>query len=151
MARVTWFTLGFFLAERLEKIGGAGRHLLAIINDILDISRIEAGKLRLELSDFALSAVLDHVRTLIADAAQATRAIRALPGRETIPLLAMTANAFDEDRRDCIVAGMNDFVAKPLDPDALFIALLKWLPAVAVSAPSGASGTHGKLAEAVSP
>jgi CheY-like chemotaxis protein len=135
-ARVTWFTLVFFLAERLQKIGGAGRHLLAVINHILDISRIKAGKLRLEQNDFALSTVLDQIPTLIADAAQATRAthtIRALPGRETIPLLAMTANAFDEDRRDCIVAGMNDFVAKPADPDVLFITLPKRLPAEAVS------------------
>ncbi|MEW6163956.1 MAG: ATP-binding protein [Pseudomonadota bacterium] len=58
-------------AERLDKINGAGRHLLSIINDILDISKIEAGKLRLEQGDFSLSAVLDHVRSMIADAAQA--------------------------------------------------------------------------------
>ncbi|MDP2196627.1 MAG: ATP-binding protein, partial [Rhodocyclaceae bacterium] len=57
--------------DRLTKVDGAGRHLLAIINDILDISKIEAGKLQLEQSDFALSAVLDHVRSMILDAAQA--------------------------------------------------------------------------------
>ena len=58
-------------SERLDKIDGAGRHLLSIINDILDISKIEAGKLQLEQSDFHLSTVLDHVRSLIGDAAQA--------------------------------------------------------------------------------
>ncbi|MCE1170461.1 MAG: response regulator [Azovibrio sp.] len=57
--------------ERLAKIDNAGRHLLSIINDILDISKIEAGKLQLEESDFALSAVLDHVRSLLWDAARA--------------------------------------------------------------------------------
>lgn len=56
--------------DRLDKIEAAGRHLLSIINDILDISKIEAGKLELEQSDFALSSVLDHVRSLIADEAQ---------------------------------------------------------------------------------
>ena len=58
-------------AERLDKIETAGNHLLAIINDILDISKIEAGKLQLEHTNFPLNAVLDHVRSLIADQAQA--------------------------------------------------------------------------------
>jgi len=56
--------------ERLGKIDAAGKHLLSIINDILDISKIEAGKLQLEHSDFALPAVLDHVHSMIADAAK---------------------------------------------------------------------------------
>ena len=60
----------------------------------------------------------------------ATRAIRALPGREGIPILAMTANAFDQDREYCIEAGMNDHIGKPVDPDALFATLLHWLEIV---------------------
>jgi CheY-like chemotaxis protein/two-component sensor histidine kinase len=58
---------------------------------------------------------------------EATRAIRKLPGYEKVPILAMTANAFEEDRQRCLDAGMNDHVAKPADPDKLFSALLKWL------------------------
>lgn len=59
----------------------------------------------------------------------ATRAIRALPGREQTPILAMTANAFDDDRRACETAGMNDFIAKPVNLEEFYPTLLKWLSA----------------------
>jgi len=61
------------------------------------------------------------------DGLDATRAIRLLPGTETLPIIAMTANAFSEDKERCLLAGMDDFVGKPVDPDALFATLLKWL------------------------
>jgi signal transduction histidine kinase/ActR/RegA family two-component response regulator len=57
----------------------------------------------------------------------ATRAIRALPGYAATPILAMTANAFDEDRQICIDAGMNDHIGKPVEPERMFETLLKWL------------------------
>ncbi len=64
----------------------------------------------------------------------ATRAIRALPQWQARPILALTANAFDENRLACKVAGMNDFIVKPIDVHSLYSTMLSWLDGAAGAA-----------------
>jgi PAS domain S-box-containing protein len=71
--------------------------------------------------------ILTDVQMPVMDGLEATRQIRQLQGYERTPIIAMTANAFAESRTACLAAGMSDFVAKPVVPDALFKTLAKWL------------------------
>ena len=61
------------------------------------------------------------------DGLEAASRIRRLPGGDC-PIVAMTANAFEDDRQACIAAGMDDFLSKPVDPDRLYATVLRWLP-----------------------
>jgi hypothetical protein len=61
------------------------------------------------------------------DGLEATQCIRRMANGQQVPILALTADAFTEDRERCLEAGMNDFLTKPIDPEALYAALHMWL------------------------
>lgn len=73
------------------------------------------------------SAILMDMQMPNLNGVDATRAIRADSLNQRTPILAMTANAYEEDRRACFAAGMNEHLSKPIHPEQLFARLLKWL------------------------
>jgi signal transduction histidine kinase len=73
------------------------------------------------------AAILMDMQMPKVDGLEATRQIRQMPGYQETPIIAMTANAFAEDKERCFAAGMNDFLGKPFVPAALFTTLLRSL------------------------
>ena len=109
-----------------------------VINQEVAAEFLHALGLEVELADNGATAiqmarqhrydvVLMDMQMPVLDGLDATREIRKLPGLDRLPILAMTANAMAGDRARCLAAGMNDHIAKPIDPGELASRLLRWV------------------------
>ncbi len=78
-------------------------------------------------SDF--DCILMDIQMPVMDGYTAARTLRKNDRFNTLPILAMTANAMKGDKERCLEAGMNDHISKPINPEELFSALVKWIPA----------------------
>lgn len=158
-----------------KKIRVASEYLLSLINDVLDMSKLDSGEMYFAEESVYLREMLENCRDImetraaehgieletpglvengkqvveafkesdwdeydcilmdvmmpIMDGYTATRRIRGLsrPDAQSIPIIALTANAFAEDRKKAMEAGMNDHVAKPVDMKVLTAVLQKYL------------------------
>ncbi len=131
-----------FTAEQRLKANFAGTRILLAEDEPItqEISRclLEDVELEVDIAENgqqALALSKQHIYALILmdmqmpklNGVEATKAIRGESLNIATPILAMTANAFDEDRQICLEAGMSDHIAKPVVPDRLYEILLQWL------------------------
>ncbi|WP_332813105.1 PAS domain-containing hybrid sensor histidine kinase/response regulator [Ramlibacter sp.] len=118
----------------------------------LDVSVAGNGQIALEMVQKSwYDLVFMDMQMPVMDGVTATREIRRIGRLARLPIVAMTANAMAHDREQCLQAGMNDTVTKPIDPKVLWAVLLRWIPPLpvpdgggmpaATAAPAG-SGPH---------
>jgi two-component system sensor histidine kinase/response regulator len=138
----------------LDGIRGA-RVLLVEDNDInqiiateilaeagLQVDVAEDGQIALRMVQEQLyDIVLMDMQMPVMDGIQATTEIRRMSCFDSLPIVAMTANAMDQDRQRCLSVGMNDFVSKPFQPDDLWQVLVRWVPNRSAASLVAGSGT----------
>ena len=128
------------------------RELLEEAGLVVDVA--DNGRIALDMAQRgAYDLVFMDMQMPVMDGVEATRELRKVARLAQLPIVAMTANAMEQDRRKCMDAGMNDFLVKPIDPADLWAVLLRWVrPAArtpaAPAAPAPATPAKASAAKA---
>jgi two-component system sensor histidine kinase/response regulator len=101
-----------------ELLEDAGFVVEVADNGEIALAKVQQGEWDLVLMDMHMP---------VMDGVTATRHIREMARFDHLPIVAVTANAMEQDRRKCLAAGMNDFLIKPIDPDDMWSILLRWI------------------------
>jgi CheY-like chemotaxis protein len=131
-----------FSAEAILQERYAGRRVLLVEDEIINrevalillqdaaltVDVAEDGAKAVELAaSRSYDLIIMDMQMPVMDGLEATARIRQLPACRNTPILAMTANAFAEDKARCLEAGMDDFISKPVRAETLFDIVLRWL------------------------
>jgi len=139
------------LAEDNEANQMVATELLSILGIALDIATNGKEAVDMARADpAAYVCVLMDMQMPVMDGLDATRAIREDPACRELPIIAMTANAMKKDLDACLAAGMNDYITKPIDRNALVTTLRRWLPESARLGSPGAADAAAAAAPATS-
>ena len=112
--------------------------------DIADNGQIAVERVQQTAYDL----VLMDMQMPVLDGVSATREIRQWPGCAALPIVAMTANAMQQDKERCLAAGMNDFITKPIEPDELWATLQRWIKPPLAGVQAGAASPPVALSDA---
>jgi predicted ATPase/signal transduction histidine kinase/CheY-like chemotaxis protein len=127
-----------------ELLVDAGLVVEVAVNGALAVAQAQAAERPYDL-------VLMDMQMPVMDGVRATTLLRQTFTAQQLPIVAMTANAMQADRVRCLQAGMNDLVTKPVDPQALWQALLTWIPARPGQAAVPEAGTEPLAQEPAAP
>jgi two-component system sensor histidine kinase/response regulator len=106
-----------------ELLKGFGANVEVACDGAEAVARLEG-----ETGALPFDLVFMDLQMPVLDGYEATRRLRADRRFDALPIVAMTAHAFVEERERCLATGMNDHVTKPIDPDALLHVITRWLP-----------------------
>ena len=122
-----------------QQVAGEILRDAGLLVDIAENGKVVLDKVhKAEVAAAQYDLILMDMQMPVMDGIEATRALRANALHSSIPIVAMTAAAMTSDREECLAAGMIDFVAKPVEPEALFKVLLRHIkprPDMAAAAP----------------